>query len=436
MSAATATNPAAAPCTRSALLPILAVGAFAIGTDTFVVAGVLPAVAHDLKSSFADVGWVSTVFALAYGVLAPVLGAFTGRLERRAVLIASLLGFAVFNAASALAPNLALLLVARVLTAASASLYIPAAVAAAAATSAPERRGRAMAVVFGGIAAATVLGVPFGTWLSADITWRATFWLLSGLGLLCAAAVTFGLPEVRLPASPGLAARLAPARDIRVLLTVVTTFLFMTGGYLVLTYIGGVLDPVTTGDGTTLALLLLAFGVAGVAGSTLGGRAVDKWGPYVVLLVAVAVMALVLATIPTSREKTALAIAAMAVWGLAAMATQPAQQHRMFGIAPASGPLLLSLNSSATFLGIAAGGFVGGQVLRHGGSDALSKLGPIGAALAVLAIVTATVGSRLKAPRPATPASATDTANTPSPPSPPSTSASSPAPDQVPTGRT
>ncbi|HEV2633896.1 MAG TPA: MFS transporter [Actinocrinis sp.] len=411
---------APAPRTSSALLPILAVGAFAIGTDTFVVAGVLPAVAHDLKSSFADVGWVSTVFALAYGILAPVLGALTGRLERRSVLIASLLGFAVFNAASALAPDLALLLVARVLTAASASLYIPAAGAAAAATAAPERRGRAMAVVFGGIAAATVLGVPFGTWLSADIAWRATFWLLAGLGLLCAAAVTAGLPEIRLPASPGLAARLAPARDTRVLLTVVTTFLFMTGGYLVLTYIGGVLDPVTAGDGTTLALLLLAFGVAGVAGSNLGGRAVDKWGPTSVLLVAVAVLALVLASVPTSRQTTGLAIAAMAVWGLAAMATQPAQQHRMFGIAPTSGPLLLSLNSSATFLGIAAGGFVGGQVLEHGGANALTKLGPIGAVLAVLALVTAVVGARIGAPRPAAPAG----------------SAASPAADQVPSGRT
>lgn len=385
----------AQPAGRGGVLPVLAVGAFAIGTDTFVVAGVLPEVAHDLGTSIAAAGWISTVFALTYAVLAPVLGALTGRLERRTVLLISLLGFALGNAASALAPSLGLLLVARVATAASAALYIPAASATAGFLAAPERRGRALAVVLGGLSASTVAGVPFGTWLAAGVSWQATFWLLAGLGVVCAAAVALCLPQVRLPAAPGLAARVAPARDPRVLVTVLTTLLFMTGGYLALTYIGAVLAPATGGDGTRLSLLLLVFGVAGVAGTALGGRATDRVGAVRVLLVALGGLASALAVLPYAREGVVGAGLVMAVWGVAAMATQPPQQYRLFSVDPGSGPLLLSLNSSATFAGIALGGFLGGQLLTHGGGGALDALGPVGAGIALLgALSTAAAGRR------------------------------------------
>ncbi|MEU5219864.1 MFS transporter [Streptomyces sp. NPDC020807] len=386
--------------TRPALpvLPVLAVGAFAIGTDTFVVAGVLPEVADGLGSSLADAGWVSTAFALTYAVLAPVLGALTGRVDRRTVLVVSLAVFTLGNIASALAPGLGTLLAARIATAAGAALYIPAASASAAALSPPERRGRAMAVVLGGLSAATVAGVPFGTWLAADLGWRATFWLLAGVGALCAAAVAGALPAVRLPAAPGLAARLAPVRDPRVLFAVLTTLLFMTGGYLALTYIGAVLHPATHGSGTTLALLLLVFGVLAVAGTVLGGRATDRWGPTPVLLVSVAGLALVLVTLPLTRDALPTAVLAMGLWGVTAMATQPPQQHRLFAIAPASGPLLLSLNSSATFAGISLGGFTGGLVIEDGGPG---PLGAYGAALAALALLTTLIGVRVTAPAPA-----------------------------------
>ncbi|SBT43340.1 MFS transporter [Micromonospora auratinigra] len=381
------------------VVPLLAVGAFAIGTDTFVVAGVLPEVARSLRVGVASAGWVSTVFALAYAVAAPVLGALTGRLERRTVLLVSLAGFTLGNAASALAGDLPLLLLARVFTAVSAALYIPAASASAAALAPPERRGRAMAVVLGGLSAATVAGVPFGTWLAADLQWRATFWLLAGLGAGCAVAVALGLPALRLPAGPGLAARLAPLRESRVGLAVLTTALFMTGGYLALTYVGALLAPATDGDGTLLAVLLLVFGVPAVAGTVLGGRATDRWGALPVLLVSVAGLALVLATLPLTRQALLPAGLAMAAWGVTAMATQPAQQHRLFAVAPTSGPLLLSLNSSATFVGIALGGFLGNRLLRHGGADALDLLGPVGAGLCVLALGTALLGARTRPAR-------------------------------------
>src|SRR5688500_19276889 len=120
----------AASTVRSRAIAPLAVGAFAIGTDLFVVAGVLPALAADLGVSVGAAGLTVTVFALAYAVGAPVLGALLGTRPLRQVLIGSLVLFALFNVVSALAPDLVVLLAARVFGALAASAYVPAAGAA------------------------------------------------------------------------------------------------------------------------------------------------------------------------------------------------------------------------------------------------------------------------------------------------------------------
>ncbi|MFC9897555.1 MFS transporter [Nocardia sp. NPDC127579] len=380
------------------ILPVLAVGAFAVGTDTFVVAGVLPSVAASLEISIATAGWISSLFALVYAVMAPVLGALTGRMDRRKVMLISLLGFGVGNIASACAPTIGTLLAARALTALCAALYIPTASAVAAALTPPERRARAMSVVLGGISVATVAGVPFGTWLAADLDWRATFAVVAGIGLLCAALLALCLPALSLPAAPGLAARLAPARDPRVFAAVATTFLILTGGYTALTYVGAVFGESTDGNGTTLAFLLLIFGVAGVCGTVLAGRGTDRFGAAPVLLLAIAGLFVVLATLSITRAHLGLAAAALALWGLAGMASQPPQQHRLFGIAPQAGPLLLSLNSAATFAGIALGGAIGNRVLEQVDTDSLDTLGWAGAAIVALSVIPAVLAGR----RPAT----------------------------------
>lgn len=376
------------PGRRRSSLGALALGAFAIGTDTFVVVGVLPDVASDLRVRIGDAGWVSMVFAVVYAVAAPVLGAATGSLDRRKLLVLSMVGFAVGNTMSATAPGLGTLLGARVVTAAFGALFVPAASATAAAQAEPNHRGRAMSVVLGGLSVSHVMGVPIGTWLSGNLGWRATFWALSGLGLVCAAVVASWLPAIPLPPPPGLAARLAPLRDPRVATAVFITTLFMTGVYVARTYIGAVLEPVTGGNGTVLAWLLLGYGTAGIIGTSLSGWATDKWGATIVLVSSLVVLALVLVSLPVAREHVTRAALVLAIWGLAAMAAQPPQQHRMLEFAPEAGVLALSLFSAATFVGVGLGGLLGRAILVSAGTpdEGLNWLGPVGAALVITSI--------------------------------------------------
>ncbi|MER7365663.1 MFS transporter, partial [Nonomuraea wenchangensis] len=146
----------------SARLYPLAVGNFALGTGMFVTAGLLPPISADLGVSRSAAGQLMTVFALAYAVLSPLLAALTARMPRRRLLLLAMGVFVAGNVLTALAPTYALVLATRVIAAAGAAMFTPTASGVANALSTPERRGRALALVMGGLSVSSAIGVPLG----------------------------------------------------------------------------------------------------------------------------------------------------------------------------------------------------------------------------------------------------------------------------------
>ena len=177
------------------MLYSLMLGMFALGTDLFVMAGVLPRIAADLGVDLARAGWLVSAFAIVYGLAAPLLAAATSGLPRRSAALGALAVFALANLLSALSTSFTLLLASRVLAALGAATFSPLASSVAATAVAPEQRGRALALVFGGTSAATVLGSPLGTWMAHAWGWRSTFGAVFALALLGAFA---GLPVAAL----------------------------------------------------------------------------------------------------------------------------------------------------------------------------------------------------------------------------------------------
>ncbi len=206
----------------------LALGTFAIGTEGFMIAPLLPDLARDLSVSLVSAGQLVTVFALTYALSSPVLTALTGNIDRRRLLIASMLAFAAANFVAWSAQGYTALLAARILLAIAAGLYVPNANALASALVEPARRGTALSIVTGGTSVAVALGVPLGALVGDRFGWRLNFAAVGVLALIATAGLLSGLPRDiagRLPVA-SLRERLEGARQPAVLLALLSTMLW------------------------------------------------------------------------------------------------------------------------------------------------------------------------------------------------------------------
>lgn len=241
---------------------LLAGLAFVVGTVELVVAGVLDELAASFAVSQGRAGLLMSLYALVYALLGPLLVYLSAGIERRRLLAGALLAFIGANLASAAAPSFALLLASRLLVAASASVIVVVAITLAVAIVAPERRGRAIGLVFAGIVASLVLGVPLGTLIGEFWGWRSLFLLLAGVALLGLPLLLRLLPAIR--GAPGI----APAEQLRALargrvpFAHLASLLQMTGQFTVYTYIVPFLVGSMALDKSTISLVLLVYGGA------------------------------------------------------------------------------------------------------------------------------------------------------------------------------
>lgn len=353
-----------------AALFALALGTFAVGTEGFMIAALLPMISRSVVVSIAAAGQLVTVFALVYALSSPLLTALTAAVSRRLLLIVSLGAFAVSNIAAALAPDFWTLAGARVLLALAAGLYVPNANALAGALAAPHHRGRALAIVNGGITVAIAVGVPLGAVVGARYGWRATFMGVALLSMVALAVLTVLLPRDLSAAAPaGLRERLAVIAAPTAFPTLLTTTLWAVAAYTVYTYISPYLSAAANLAFGQIGLVLMVYGVSALAGVTLGGIGVDRVGSRKVQAIALPIMALAffgLTAIGILRGPGALSaiVGAIVVWGMSAWSFFPAQQNRLMSVAGlAHTSVILSLNASFMYLGFAIGAVLGSLVI-------------------------------------------------------------------------
>jgi predicted MFS family arabinose efflux permease len=365
----------------------LALGTFAVGTEGFMIAALLPAIAADLSVSLQAAGQLVTAFALTYAVSSPLLTVLTGGFDRRKLLVASMAVFTGANIVASAASGYWFLLVARVLLAIAAGLYVPGANALAGALVAPEWRGRALAIVNGGLSLAVALGVPLGALVGAHFGWRSSF---VGVAVLAAAAFSgllLGLPR---GIGAGLAVatlreRLAVIRQPGALPILLVTTLWAVGTYTVYTYIAPYLTAVVGLEGAQIGYVLFLWGVAAFLGLILGGVATDKIAGHHVIAVALPLLAVALTSFSLSawfltRTNTLVPVlVAVSVWGLAAWSFFPAQQARLIGVSGLKGAsVILSLNASFMYLGFSFGAALGSFTLAN---RTVADLGWVGGGL-------------------------------------------------------
>jgi DHA1 family inner membrane transport protein len=376
-------------------LAILAVGLFITGTNGFLIAGILPSIAKTLHTQASDVSYSITYYAVVVAVASPLVSILLPRLSRTTLMASGLVLIMLGTIVAAAAPTLLVFTLGRILAAFGGAALVPPATATAAILSSPERRGRAIAFVAVGFTAAVAFGAPLGTAVASAGGWRLPLFALAGLAGITAIAVAVFVRRIPLGQPITARRRFAILRDPRILLVLITT-LFAVGGFnIVYIFSSAVTANATGGSTSLLALLLLVFGVFGIAGNSAAGPLTDRLGNRTVAL---GVFALLIASLVAiafvSRSLLAIAIV-FAVWGVGSNAVSLPIQHRLVEIDPETAGVSLSWFSTALYAGIAIAPPLGALALGVGGPDLVPLFG---AGAAVLALAAFLIGSALRGP--------------------------------------
>ncbi|RIQ11090.1 MFS transporter [Jiangella rhizosphaerae] len=363
------------------VLATLFLGMFVLGSAELLVVGVLNLIASDLQVSVPTAGTLVTAYALGLAIGGPVLAALTITLDKRTVLVGTLVLSIAGTLVVVLTSEYGVFLAARAATGALQGLFISAAFPAGISVVRPDRTGRAIAVVIAGVAVSAALGVPVGTLAGQTLGWRGSFAALVVLTAVALIATLAVVPSV--PSSGGGAGHQARhAFAPRVLAVLFLNVLVFAALFAALTYIVPFLESVTDISGGLISVFLLAYGAATAVGSFAGGRFADTNAART-LTVATIGVAVALLALWLGGANAVLAALALLALGLFAMGMLPSIQYRVISLAGPGGALAQSLPASAANVGIAAGSAAGGIAIGHFAASSVVVTGLILAAVAI-----------------------------------------------------
>ncbi len=354
--------------TTSSQLPIylIALGAFALGMASYVTAGLIPMIESSFSVSVAVAAQLVTAFTLAYGLGSPIFVALTPPDRQRTGLLVALGLFVIANAASALSDSFNTLMIWRAVAGIGAGVYLAMGIGASAALSTPERRGKAIAIIMGGMASGVVLGVPVGLMIADQTGWQAALWLVTLLGLLAFAGLSILLPALPTAPTSSLRQKLAILADGHVVTILLVSLLAAIASLGMYTFIAPLLADPAYGAVRSVTPYLWIWGIGGVLGSFCIGPVVDRVrGPVLVLAIMLMLCASLFMLPFAAALGTWLAMLPIAIWGAVGWALQVPQNNELILARQAQGDgnLAIALNESALYLGSAIGAAAGGFVL-------------------------------------------------------------------------
>ena len=344
---------------------VLALATFVAGTVELVIAGIINMIAEDLHVSVGAVGQLVSVFSLVFAFGAPVLIALTSKVEKRKLLLIAMLTFLGGNILSIVSPNFTTLLIARIILAASCSIVVVTSVTMAAKTVATELRGRAIGLIFMGLSASLVLGVPLGTIIGENFGWRMTFVLVSVLSIVSMVGIIKFLPQVPPQPAIPLLKQIATLKSKKIASIQLISVLELTGHFIVYTYFTLFLKTTMDLSTNMISMVLLVFGIAGITGGWIGGWASDKFGGAKTILTFLILFAVSLFLLPYSTGSMISLLIVVVLYGVMVWALSPAVQKYLAESAPDSSDIQLGLNTSFLHLGVALGSGLGGLLVDY-----------------------------------------------------------------------
>jgi DHA1 family inner membrane transport protein len=367
-------------------------GNFIIGTGILLPVGMLNDLSAGLDVSPATAGLLMLASGIVVGLGAPLFATFTSGIDRRLLLMGSLVFYAVGHALSALAPDFWTLLALRAVTVVSAGIFTPQAAASVGLMVPTEKRAGAVAFIFMGWSIASVAGTPAGSLIAAFVGWRFAFAIMAVLALIAALMVWRTLPAGLNAGKLSLKAWRDVFFDPVLIIILLVTLVSASGQFTVFSYQTFLFKEMLAASPTLIAGLLAGFGASGVLGNLIAARFVGRIGIDRMILLTLCALLIGMLIYAGTLGVLAGAIVALAIWGLGTFSSNSLQQSRLIAHAPALASASVALNTSTMYLGQAIGTGVGSQLVAL---NQLAWLTPAACAFAVFAIVLTLTASRL-----------------------------------------
>ncbi|MFX3636629.1 MAG: MFS transporter [Candidatus Pristimantibacillus sp.] len=361
----------------------LTVGAFAIGMTEFVIMGLLPNVADDLHVSISTAGQLITMYALGVAIGAPILTILTHRIPQKKLLLFLMVLFIVGNGISVFAPNYAILMAARMLTALTHGTFFGVGAVIASNLVRPDKRAGAVSIMMAGLTIANIIGVPMGTFIGQQMGWRASFGAIAIMGVIALIGIFIFIPRIRQEQPASIFQQIIALFRPKLMLFLLIGALGNAGLFAVFTYIAPLLLQITGYAEHSVTWILVLFGCGVTAGNIIGGKLAD-WKLMPSLLGLYAAICVILAVFTFTVHNPIAAVVTIVLWGAGSFAVMPGLQVRIMSLAEKAPALASTSSHSAGNLGNAAGAFIGGWVITHLSLNALPWVGALLVGMALM----------------------------------------------------
>lgn len=382
-------------------IAFIVVAVYAVGTNSLILGGILPAVADGLDISESTAGLGLTVFSLTYAMVGPFLPIALGRLERRMIMAGALVVFIGGSLMSAFPVGVEMFMVSRAIVAVGAAAIPPQAAAVAIAMSSPERAGRALGILSGGMLLSIMTGVPLGAIIGNWVGYSGAFVLLAAFAVLGLVGLVF-VPTTVTSEPMNLASQFTPFREPTVMVIGVAAMLFAWCQFSVTTFLAPILLDSAGLLTPDVAVVLVVYGFAGLIAAILSGPLIDRYGGYAV---AIAGFIVIVITTPLFSVTPSLPIVLVLVivWSTAQNAVFPAQQSEAGRLHPENPATTFAIYAALIQVGGAVGVALSGIVLDSLGPAWIAPLAALAAltALALVGSLAYRVNSRGAGPKPA-----------------------------------
>lgn len=374
---------------------ILIASSFMLGMSEFIVVGILPDIAADLKISEVTVGNLVSLFAFVYAPVTPLGSALSARFPRFATHLTLIGIFLAGNLLCAFAPNYAILVVARIMIALVSGTLVAVAMTYVPDVTTDRFRTKFIAWVFSGFSIASVVGVPVGTWVANTFGWRWAFHMINVLTIMLIVGMVVALPRNSHIVKIGFLPQFRLFFDRRIQLGVLTVVFGAAASYVFYTYLTPIMRDEVHVPEQYLSVGLVIFGAACLWSNLYGGKLADRGRgvePLTHIRPIYCAHAVLMASLVVAHWVPVYGALLLVVLGMFMYLQNSASQVLYMDVASQSHPgslnLAASLNSMSFNIGIALGSAVGGLINGHFG---LMWLGPVGALFLVCAIVITTM---------------------------------------------